>query len=406
MTEFYTCEIDQAMPFRYYGGAQDNGTLRTLTGQSDDWERIFGGDGFYVLIDPLDDNVIYCEYQWGNLYKSINGGTDWAFVKDGINGIDRNNWNTPVVMSPHNHNRLYYGTHRLYTSDDGAEHWTLMSGDLTNTSPGSPGGEDYGALSTIAVAPSDSNVIYTGSEDGYVFVTFDHGDEWQRISDNLPERYITSVAVDPYDARIAYVTLSGYRQVDYLPHVFRTSDGGETWEDIARNLPEVPLNDIIIDPELAATLYAASDLGVWYTDDLGISWNLLGEDLPVTAYADLDFDADTRQLLAASSGLSMWIYDLGDPVSVVASVANDVFDLHIVPNPIRDHATIRFELRNPEPLQIAVHDISGRQVTTIASHVFTAGRHALEWHPDLESGMYVISVVGPSQSTSRIVEVY
>ncbi|HLF65279.1 MAG TPA: T9SS type A sorting domain-containing protein [Saprospiraceae bacterium] len=406
VTELYTCEIDQTLPFRYYGGAQDNGTMRTLTGNQDDWERIFGGDGFYVIVDPVDNNIIYCEYQWGNLYKTTNDGVDWAFSKDGINGFDRNNWNTPIVMSPHNRNRLYYGTHRLYTSDDGAENWTRISDDLTNTSPESPGGKDYGALSTIAVAPSDSNVIYTGSEDGYVFVTFDHGNQWNHISDNLPERYITRVAVDPYDAMVAYVTLSGYRELDYLPHLYRTPDGGETWEDISGNLPEVPLNDIIIDPELPATLYVASDLGVWYTDDLGIAWYPLGEDLPMTAYSDLTFHAEERKLLAASFGLSMWVYDLGGPVSVVPSVTHDGIDLHILPNPIRELATIRFELKKAESLEIIVYDITGRLVSRIASHAFTTGAHALDWWPDLEPGMYVISVSGSAGMTSRIVELF
>ncbi len=397
VTEFYACEIDESLPFRYYGGSQDNGTLRTLSGQSDDWERIFGGDGFYVIVDPVDNDIIYCEYQWGNLYKSTNGGLDWTFSKTGINGFDRTNWNTPIVMSTHNHQRFYYGSHRLYTSDDGAESWRLMSDDLTNTNADSPGGEDYGALSTIAVATSDSNVIYTGSEDGYVYVTFDHGDEWKLISDDLPEHYITRVEIDPYDAQIAYVTLSGFRKLDYLPHIFRTDDGGESWEDISANLPEVPLNDIIVDPELPGTLYVASDLGVWYTDDLGLSWYPLGEGLPMTSYNDLDLHAESRQLLAASFGLSMLIYDLGEPASSTSSTSSHAFDFTVFPNPIRDHAVINFTLQKSESIQVNVYDISGRHVTTIASGVFSSGEHSVGWETELEAGMYVISVSGQNQ---------
>jgi photosystem II stability/assembly factor-like uncharacterized protein len=407
INEFYACEIDPIEPHRYYGGAQDNGTLRTLSGSADEWERIFGGDGFYVLVDPSDNNVIYCEYQWGFLYKSIDGGFEWEYAREGISGLDRNNWNTPYVISPHNHLRLYYGTHRLYTSIDGALSWTPISDDLTNTDPNSPGGEDFGALSTIAVAPSDSNVIYTGSEDGYVYVTFDNGENWQLISDDLPIRYVTRVAVDQYDALTAYVTISGYKHLDYMPHVFRTVNGGQLWEDISGNLPEVPVNDIIIDPDLPATLYIATDLGVWYTDDLGFSWDLLGEGLPLTSYADLTLHAPTRKLLAASFGLSMFTYDLGDPISAVSPTRTSAISgLRVSPNPARDHVVIDFSIAQKDRISITVLDLTGKVVQTIQHGDFLAGQHAINWKVNgFIAGTYVVTVSGSSGVLSRIVEV-
>lgn len=406
VTEFYTCTMDPTMPHRYYGGSQDNGTLRTLTGSHDDWQRIFGGDGFVVLVDPEDSDVIYCEYQWGFLYKTTDGGANWKFSLNGVDGNDRTNWNTPYVISPHNRQKLYYGTHRLYMSENGADLWTAMSDDLTNTDPASPGGAEWGALSTIAVAPSDSNVIYTGSEDGYVFVTFDHGATWQHISDQLPERYITRVAVDPYDAYVAYVTISGYRSIDYMPHIFRTHDGGQTWTDISGNLPEVPINDVIVDPDLPATLYIASDIGVWYTDDLGLSWQPLGNELPMTSYNQLTFHRPTRQLLAASFGLSMWLYELGEPVTSVRKSTTPPLSFNVYPNPAMHFIRVDFEMPVSQHLRIDLCDARGTHVRTLGNAGYPSGRQQVSMTvSDVPTGLYILRVSGKEESASRIVQI-
>ena len=409
VTEFYTCEIDETLPHRRYGGAQDNGTNRTLTGDVDDWERIFGGDGFVVLVDPTDTNTIYCEYQWGFLYKSTDGGFDWDYSLEGVDGFDRTSWNTPYEIAPLNHRRLYYGTHRLYTSVDGAENWTVISDDLTNTDPASPGGEDFGALSAIGLAVSDSNVIYTGSEDGVVSVTFDQGVEWKRISDDLPTRYITRIAVDPEDAMVAYVTISGYRELDYLPHIFMTPDGGDSWIDISGDLPEVPLNDVIIDPDFPGTLYVASDLGVWYTGNMGVSWNPLGTDLPLTAITDLDFHRDTRLLLAASFGLSMYTYDLSEPITPTRETPGDPFDeLTVFPNPISGAGHIMLTLNRAEHVRIALFNVDGMEVRELTNTILTAGRNSVPFVlPDLSPGAYVLRLTTNSGgAASRVLILY
>jgi photosystem II stability/assembly factor-like uncharacterized protein len=283
--------------------------------------------------------------------------------------------------------------------------WELMSGDLTNTDPASPGGEDFGALSTIGLAASDSNVIYTGSEDGYVHVTFDHGGEWHRISHDLPIRYVTKIAVDPFDAMVAYVTISGFRNLDYLPHIFRTDNGGETWSDISGNLPEVPLNDVIVDPDNTSTLYVASDLGVWFTEDLGETWAPLGTNLPMTSYNDLELHQESRQLLAASFGLSMWVIDLEEEISGALEVDGAINDLVIFPNPVQDHATIKFALQNSSGIEIAVHDLSGKKIQTLMSQKTGAGEHSVVWKPKVSPGLYVISIRSSDFYSSRVVEV-
>ncbi len=315
ITQFYTNEIDHQIPARLYGGAQDNGTLRTLTGGTGDWGEIYGGDGFYVLVDPTNSNVIYAESQYGGLGKSTNGGYSFSSATYGIDSYDRRNWSTPVVMDPNNSNTLYYGTYRVYRTLNGAGSWTPISGDLTDGYSG--GNLVYNTITTMAVAPSNSQVIYAGTDDGNVHVTFNGGQYWIDIGSSLPERWVTRVAVDPEDHNRAYVTLSGFRWDSPLPHVFSTTDGGQSWTDISSDLPEVPVNDIIIDPETTDILYIGTDVGVYVSTDAGGSWQSFNEGLPVVPVVDLVFHRPTRTLAAATYGRSMFTVELPPPSVIV-----------------------------------------------------------------------------------------
>ncbi|MFH1374721.1 MAG: glycosyl hydrolase [bacterium] len=310
-TQFYAITIDHQQPQRLYGGTQDNGTLRTLTGSTDNWDHIHGGDGFYVIVDPTNSDVIYAEYQWGGLRKSTNLGSSWSNATNGIDGNDRTNWNTPVVMDPSHNNVLYYGANRLYKTTDGANNWTAISGDLTNGDD--PGTLTFGTITTIDVAATDSQVIYVGTDDANVWVTTNGGSSWQNIGASLPDRWITRVAVDPYDPATAYVTLSGYTDGSYLAHVYRTPNYGQVWIDIHGNLPEAPVNDIIIDPHHDSTLFVASDFGVFVTTNLGLGWSMLGQGMPMAPINDLAFHPYARILVAGTHGRSMYKTVVGCP---------------------------------------------------------------------------------------------
>jgi photosystem II stability/assembly factor-like uncharacterized protein len=314
-TQFYAITIDELNPERLYGGAQDNGTMRTLTGANDNWSRIFGGDGFYTLVDYTDANIIYAEYQYGNLAKSTSGGGGFSYAMDGIDyGSDRHNWNTPVVMDPVDHNVLYYGSNRLYKTSDGADNWSPISGDLTDGND--PGNLTFGTITTIDVARTDGQVIYVGTDDANVWVTTNGGSTWDRIDATLPERWVTRVAVDPHDAATAYVTLSGYQEGSYLPHIFRTTDYGQTWDNIQGDLPDAPVNDVIPDPHDDSALYVGTDFGVFGTEDLGQTWTPLGTGMPMVPVNDLAFHTVTRTLVAGTHGRSMFRTTLPCPSSV------------------------------------------------------------------------------------------
>ena len=157
MTQFYEIAIDPNFPERLYGGTQDNGTIRTLTGNLDDWRQIHHSDGFYVIVDPRDSNTIYAEIQRGGLIKITS--TNRVSATNGIppHPAEPHNWSTPVVMDPQNPDVLYYGTNRVYRTLDGAESWTAVSDELTEGRRFSP---LLGTISTIAVAPTDTSVVY------------------------------------------------------------------------------------------------------------------------------------------------------------------------------------------------------------------------------------------------------
>lgn len=317
-TQFYAITIDKQQPERLYGGAQDNGTMRTLTGALDDWDHILGGDGFYCLVDYTDNSIIYAEYQNGYLLKSTNTGGSFSYVMDGIDyDGDRHNWSTPIAMDPADHRRLYYGSNRLYQSTDGGDFWTPITGDLTD-GPG-PGNLTYGTITTIDVSPLSSSHIYVGTDDGNVW----HGNllgSWQNVSVGLPNRWVTRVVADPHRLGVAYVTLSGYKMSEQTAHIYRSDNHGIGWTPISGNMPDMPVNDLIVDDLDSATLYIATDGGVFYTQDLGVNWEPLGSNLPVVPVHDLDFHPTTRKLVAGTHGRSM--YKTTVPIDFTCGDAN------------------------------------------------------------------------------------
>jgi len=314
-TQFYAIEIDPGNPLRLFGGSQDNGTMGTYTGYPYGWTQILGGDGFYVLIDYTNSNVMYCEYQNGVLYKSTDGGSSFAYA---LSGVDYNNelhnWSTPIAMDPVNHNTLYYGSNYLYRTTNGASSWQKISGDLTNGPH--PGNLGLGTISTIDVSPANTDVVWVGTDDGNVQVTTNGGTDWYLRDATLPDRWVTRVTADLEDAAVAYVTLSGYQEGVSDAHIYRTTDYGQTWSDIQGNLPDAPVNDIVVDFHNNNILYAGTDVGVYQTTDLGVTWTPMDQGMPIVPVLDIDFDNTSRTLVAGTHGRSMYRVTVDCPDSV------------------------------------------------------------------------------------------
>jgi photosystem II stability/assembly factor-like uncharacterized protein len=409
ITQFYTNEIDYMNPQRLYGGTQDNGTIRTWTGETNGWEEIYGGDGFYVLVDPANGNTIYAESQYGGLSRSTNAGSTWSNALNGIDSEDRRNWCTPVVMDPLDPRTLYYGTHRVYRTTNGADSWTAISDDLTDGPAG--GNLVFNTITTMAVAPSDPSVLYVGTDDGNVHVTFDAGQSWQDIGEGLPERWVTRVAVDPYDFLRAYVTISGFRWDSPLPHIYATTDGGANWTVKSEGLPEAPVNDIVIDPLSTEHLYVATDVGVFASTDEGLQWESLGEGLPLVPVTDLVFHAPTRTLAAATYGRSMFTVILPPPTGVESDGDPRIPKILSLdqnfPNPFNPTTNIRFTLPERERVDLRIFDVRGRSVRHLVGDVLPPGDHGVIWdgrddaRNPVPSGIYLSRLVAGGETATR-----
>ncbi len=410
ISQFYAITVDFQLPHRLYGGTQDNSTMRTLTGALDDWDIILGGDGFYTIVDPTNSNTLYAEWQFGGLSRSFNGGASFSSATAGT-GNDRRNWSTPVVMDPENPNTLYYGTYRVYRSTDQAGFWTAISPDLSD-GPG-PGNLTFGTLTTIDVAPSNTSVIAAGLDDSNVWITVNGASSWTNVSAALPNRWCTRVAFDPIDEAILYATFSGYRENFYAPHVFRSTNFGASWTDISSDLPDLPVNDIIVDPEDTATLYVATDGGVFASADLGGSWSSLGSGLPLGSVHDIHLHNPTRKLVAGTHGRSMWTLNLDDvaalrePATGAPSIA---LALWAAPNPFRTATELTAEVGEHAHARVRIYDATGRWVRTLFDGDASPGTLKVRWDGRRESGDRLATgvyfgrlEVGDAVATQRIV---
>lgn len=389
ITQFYTTAIDASVPYRVYGGAQDNGTSRTLSGNPNSWTQIYGGDGFYCLIDPNNNQYVYAEYQYGNLARSTNAGSSFYSATNGISSNDRKNWNTPVVMNPVNPSSLYYGANRLYKSMNRAQSWSPISSDLTNGA--SSGNQTFGTITTIAVSAADTNIIYVGTDDANVWVSLDNGDQWNLISYNLPQRWISRVVADPNEASVAYVCLSGFRENEYIPHILKTEDFGISWQDISVGLPESPVNDLVVWPDVIKRLIVATDVGVFYQDEGENEWHLFADGLPLVPVTDLALDFNSGTIAAATFGRSMYTISLTVGEEFVEE--QTVHQINIYPNPASDYIWIENSISAKE-LQIL--DGQGR---LIESRKLIDGHQKLELR--LKEGLYIFNFLGDDVQVSQ-----
>ena len=404
VTQFYEIGLDATNPQRLYGGTQDNGTMRTLTGALNDWDRIYGGDGFYVIVDPTNPNVIYAESQYGNLGKSVDGGNNWGGATSGIFGST--NWSTPVVMDPNNNQVLYYGAEQVFRSTNGAVSWTAVSPDLTPIPA-----PRLNTITTIGVAPTNSNVIWAGTDASNVWVSTDYGVNWTDVSASLPERWVTRVIPDPNNENIAYVTFSGIKWKDPQPHVFRTSDLGQTWTDISSNLPDAPVNAFAVDPLRPNLLFVGTDLGAYFSTNTGASWQYLSSNLPMVSVYDMKIHETAYYLAIGTHARSMYKFDLNlitDIEEADITRAINTFQLkQNYPNPFNPTTTISFELPENREVSLQIYNLLGEEVKTLLSASLLAGSHHIEWNGTdnfgrrVASGTYIYRLQAGNFSKSR-----
>ena len=380
ITQFYAGTVDPSNGLRLVGGSQDNGVNLTA-GSPSGWNEILGGDGCVCVVDPTNPNVLLAEFERGSEgsgpQRSANGGGLFT-APSGISAADRFNWCAPIVMSARDHNIVLTGSDRVYKSTNNGVSYSAASSDLT-LNPSPPASLPFNTISALEVSPADGNIYYAGTDDGRVWRSLNAGGSWTNISAGLPVRSITRLTADPVSANVVYVTLSGFGQDEHLPHVYRSTDQGSTWVSIAANLPDVPANDIVVDPSLPQTLYLATDVGVYATFNLGGSWVPLGNGMPVQTVLDLTLHQPSRTLVAITHGRGMWRLDLtAVPVGVADTGPGPLRLSTPAPNPSRGSVSLGLELAPSLAARVGIYDVQGRLVRRLFDGA-AMGSRTLTW---------------------------
>ena len=341
---------------RFWGGTQDNGTLRKSV-NSKTWFDVASGDGGQVVVDPTPDTCslgpscyVYGTYFGISPYRYSDGGNFFSnsYITKGIDLTDRSDFYIPLVINKDTPNKLFLGTYRLYRTDNakassaGDVEWKTVSPDLTSGCSGiAPNGARNCTISAIGVGGGSG--VYTGSLDGYVYVSPDaqisdtptwtkvggSGEADQPGSKNgnnsggntlLPLRPVSSIAVDRSNWRSAYLAYAGFDAATpgRAGHVFSTTDGGKSWKNITGNLPDSPANSIVLDPSFPDTLYVGTDVGPFVTYNGGHNWYPLGTGFPMVSIWQLDLDPSHRLLAAGTHGRGA--FKLSDTVAAPALV--------------------------------------------------------------------------------------
>jgi photosystem II stability/assembly factor-like uncharacterized protein len=334
--QFYRVIVDNVFPYRLYGGQQDNSTVRIPSRTLENgistrhFRAVAGGESAHIAFDPDNPVLVYGTSILGSI-SELNTETEelrnlepypyFAGFRPGIELRYRFNWNAPVVVSSHDPDVLYHGAQLVLKSTNRGQSWAPISPDLTRNEAakqgtiGGPvmlegaGGEHYGTLLYIAESPHDAGTIWTGSDDGRVFVTRDGGSNWNDVTPRrMPEAHVNAIDVSPHDPASAYIAVTRYKFDDFTPMIYKTDDYGRSWTSIVNGIgPEAFARVVREDPARRGLLYAGTEAGVYVSFDDGGQWQALQLNLPRVPITDLR--VHDNDLVAATQGRSFWILD-------------------------------------------------------------------------------------------------
>ena len=317
VSQLYSVDVDMRKPYYIYGGVQDyctwggpSATRKTVGIQLADWFKVQTGDGFQARVDPTDYTIVYAESQNGGLVRhDLKSGRNVAIkprARDGKPAY-RFNWETPILISSHDHNTLYVGGNFVFKSTDRGDTWTEISPELPTAK--------VGTIATIAESPVDAAVLYAGTDDGNVFGTRDGGRSWKNLTAKFPgmpgRRWVSRVVASRYEKGAAYVAFDGHRDDDFTTYLFKTADYGETWKSIKSDLPAaMPVRVVREDVKNPHLLFAGTEAAAFVSIDDGQHWTRLLNGMPTVPVADLIVHPRDGDLIAATHGRSFYVMDI------------------------------------------------------------------------------------------------
>jgi photosystem II stability/assembly factor-like uncharacterized protein len=297
-TQYYGICRHSTDPGWAFGGTQDNGSHRRRPGDQPEWQQVLGGDGGMCMSGRPGSNIIVGEYQNLNIQRSTNDGASFSSANGGIDGQEPHPWVGILVADPSDRDHMWTATSKVYRSLDGRQtSWVPVSWSLY-----------YGrSVSALEVAPSDSNRVYVGYDYGGLYRSTDAlapSPGWTDVRDagQMPMRSVRRLRAHPGDADMVYAVFAGYGS----GRIWKSGDGGGSWTEVTGDLPDVPVNDLVIDGDHPDTLLAATDLGVFRTDDDGSTWYGFSPGLPTAASIEFTFDRTAGTLRLGTHGRSMW----------------------------------------------------------------------------------------------------
>ena len=346
VTQFYRVNVDDVFPFyNVYGGTQDNSSMggpsrnikrSGVTG--DEWVVTLGGDGFWQAIDPDDPNIVYSEYQYGNIFRFDKKSGEKIKIRPepGKGELTyRWNWNTPFILSPHSKTRLYIGANKLFRSDDRGDSWKVISDDLTrnmdrnsfkvmgkywpsNAVVKDVSSSQWGTIVSLAESPIKENLIYVGTDDGLIQVTEDAGEHWRKIDTfpGVPEyTYVSDILPSRFDENVVYASFDNIKSDDFKPYLLKSEDKGITWTSIAGNLPDdQTIHTIAEDTENPELLFVGTEFGLFFTLDRGKQWVELSSGIPDIVVKDIVIQERENDLVVATFGRGFYILDDYSPL--------------------------------------------------------------------------------------------
>ncbi|QBA63153.1 VPS10 domain-containing protein [Muriicola soli] len=335
--QFYRVITDNQVPYRVYGGQQDNSAIsiasRTGDGGIDwkDWYSVAGCESAFLAFDPDQPDVIYGGCYQGIIEKWVKASREGKAIKEypelALGNVPadfkyRYNWNAPIISSPHDRNTIYHAGNVVFKSTDEGQSWTVVSPDLTKNEkskqgPGggpytneAAGGENYNTLMTLVESPHEEGVLWAGSDDGLIHLTRDGGNTWRNATPKeLNDGIVNSIEVSPHDPATAFAVVMKYKTMDLKPYIFKTTDYGETWTKIVEGIsdPHTFVRVVREDTKRPGLLYAGTETGMYISFNGGLNWQAFQLNLPVVPINDMVIQ--DNDLVVATAGRSFWILD-------------------------------------------------------------------------------------------------